>query len=141
MRKIPAVKSVMTPFPYSVDIEQNLAFARSFLEEHALGHLPVRNDEQLLGIISMHDLNLHLAGNRNEQDSRVGDIEIRNHFIVDLNERLDNVLQAMADDRLDAVLVTRQGKLAGIFTVTDVCRSYATCLRDLFSPTDGDAVA
>jgi acetoin utilization protein AcuB len=62
-------------------------------------------------------------------------------YIVDLNERLDVVLQNMADRHIGSALVTRQGKLAGVFTTTDVCRAFVEYLRDPFRPVDGDDAA
>ena len=51
---------------------------------------------------------------------------------VDPDEPLDGVLSAMGERHIDAVLVTREGRLAGIFTVTDACARFCEFLRAWF---------
>ncbi len=141
MRRIPAIKSVMTAFPYSVDINQTIEYAHQFLQKHELGHLPITNKNELMGVISKRDIRFHLLQQEHKNEKKVSDIPMAHKYIVDLNERLDHVLETMADKHLDAALVTRQGKLAGIFTLTDVCRSFARYLNKEYGPPNGDEAA
>ena len=131
----------MTAFPYSVDINQTISFAQQFLQQHELGHLPVTNKDELLGVISQRDIHFYLLQETGNKGKRVCDIPMGNKYIVDLNERLDHVLLTMADKRLDSALVTRHGRLVGIFTSTDVYRSFARYLDDQFRPPSGDEAA
>jgi CBS domain-containing protein len=141
MRRIPAIKSVMTAFPYSVDISETIQYAQDFLKQHELRHLPVTNQNELLGVISQRDINFFLLQDSGEKGKKVSDVPLDDKYVVDLNERLDYVLRTMADKRLDSALVTRHGRLVGIFTSTDVCRSYARYLGDQFGPPNGDEAA
>ena len=141
MRKIPAIKSVMTAFPYSVDVESTLEYAHDFLQQHEVGHLPLKHNGELVGVISLNVLRHHLTLQEQNNQLLLKDIPLGDAYIVDLNERLDRVLETMANKHLDAALVTRQQRLAGIFTSTDVCRSYAQHLREEFQPPSGDEVA
>ena len=144
MRHIPAIKSVMTPFPYSVDINASLFDARQFMDEHKIRHLPVTDEERLVGIISERDIRAYLGidfDSSKELQTRVHNVKLEKPYIVDLNERLDIVLQKLSDDHIDAVLVTRNGKLAGVFTMTDACRNFAEYLRDQFGPSGGNDAA
>ena len=134
MRKLPLVKSVMTPFPYSVDINTLLGDAHAYMHEHNIHHLPVTEGNKLVGILDEHEV----AGNR---DIRANEINLKKPYIFDLNARLDEVLSLMADRRVYTVLITRKQKLVGIFTVTDACRRFAEYLRDEYGPFGGDEVA
>jgi predicted transcriptional regulator len=131
----------MTTFPYSVDIDKTIQYAQDFLKQHKLGHLPVTNKDELLGVISQRDISVYLLQEHDASEKKVSNIPLGNNYIVDLNERLDQVLRTMADNRLDSALVTRHGRLVGIFTQTDVCRSYARYLDDQFGPPNGDEAA
>ena len=72
----------------------------------------------------------------------VADIYIADPYVVDLETPLDEVLLEMAARHVGSVLVTRHGKLAGVFTVTDACRVFGEDLRERFPPLpDGDIVA
>ena len=42
---------------------------------------------------------------------------------------LEDVLLHMADNNVECVLVTKDGRLAGIFTVVDACRAFSKELR------------
>jgi len=134
MKKLPLIKSVMTPFPYSVDINTLLGDAHEYMREHDIHHLPVTDGDRLAGILNEQEI---LAN----PGARAFEISLREPGVFDLNARLDDVLSRMADMRLDTVLVTRQKKLVGIFTVTDACRVFAEYLRDVFAPPGGDEAA
>jgi CBS domain-containing protein len=56
MKKIPAIKTVMTPFPYSVEQKANVEAALAIMDSHTIHHLPVTNDGELAGVISSRDI-------------------------------------------------------------------------------------
>lgn len=142
MRQIPAIKSVMTPFPYCVDVNDTVNYAYEFLNKHQLGHLPIKDGQELRGVVSKRDIHAFILGMEDvKEKKKVSELNIGNSHIVDLNERLDHVLETMAERHLDSALVTRNGKLAGIFTSTDVCNSFAGFLKDQFGPGGGDEAA
>jgi acetoin utilization protein AcuB len=141
MKRIPAIKAVMTPFPYSVDIDAPLTEALRFLRDHNIHHLPVTEKQQLAGVLSDRDIHLHLGSEKDAAKIRVRDVYMDHPCIVDLNERLDHVLRMMQERHVGAVLVTRNDRLAGVFTLTDVCRSYADLLQKEARPPSGDAAA
>lgn len=141
MKRIPAIKSLMTPFPYSVDIDTPLDHALAFLREHRIRHLPVMEQQALRGVLSLRDIRLHLGSLHDSATARVRDVHMDEPHVVDLNERLDRVLRTMEQRHLGAVLVTRNGRLAGVLTLTDVCRGYADLLQEQFRPTSGDDAA
>ncbi len=133
MKRLPSIKTVMTPFPYSVAADASVDEASEFMREHHIRHLPVTDDGQLVGVISDRDIKLMLGPDFAYPDSKtlkVRDAMVRDAYIVDLDSRLDIVLSHMADHHLGSVVITRKGRLAGMFTVTDACRSFAEFLRE-----------
>lgn len=144
MKHIPSIKAVMTPFPYSVDINAPLAEAQEFMRQRHIRHLPVTDGQKLVGVLTDRDIKLYLGPDfdyPNEQEALVKDVYLDNPYIVDLNERLDKVLKTMAEKHIGSVLVTRNGKLAGVFTSTDACQSFAEYLIDNFKPPGGNEAA
>jgi CBS domain-containing protein len=132
VERIPSIKSVMTPFPYSIDADASLREAHEMLLEHEIRHLPVKDGERLVGVITDRDLKRALdpgVGMPPENELLVRDVAVFDAYVVDLGERLDKVLERMAQEHIGCALVTRQGKLAGIFTNTDACRAFAEYLR------------
>jgi len=144
MKRIPPIKSVMTPFPYSVQADDLVTTAVQFMQEHDIHHLPVTEGHEIVGVVSERDIRL-VAGSDGETPSRselkVRDVCVADPYVVDLNEPIDNVLFVMAHKHIGSVLVTRKGRLAGVFTASDVCRSFGEFLREHFLPGGGGDAA
>lgn len=126
------IESVMTPFPYSIEADAHAGTALSMLNQMHIHHLPVREGEHVIGIVSDRDLmRAKLLGQDLSPTSnlRVADICARNVYIAEPDTPIVSVLRRMADENRDVVLVTRAGQLIGIFTFIDACRRYADLLR------------
>ena len=144
MKRIPQIKAVMTPFPHAIEHRLPLGQAAEQMREHKIRHLPVTKDGELAGLISERDIAIYTQGTKQGEGARevvVSDIAVSEVYVVDLTESLDNVLIHMSQHHIDCALVTKNGKLAGLFTVTDVCREFAGYLRHQFLPDDGNDAA
>jgi acetoin utilization protein AcuB len=144
MNHIPAIKAVMTAFPYSIDIVAPVSEALAYMDEHDMRHLPVTRDDQLMGVLTQRDIKLFLAQADTDRDLdsiSISEIHMDKPYVVDLEQRLDIVLLEMVDRHVNSALVTRHGRLAGVFTTTDACRTFAEHLREQFSPPGGDEAA
>lgn len=141
--RLPKLVHIMTPFPFAIEMRQPLAEARRLMNEHKFHHLPVVDDQKLVGVISDRDIKWALdplAPKRSAEGLLVEHVFRREPFIVDLHSPLEDVLQEMGEKHIGSALVTKNGKLAGIFTLTDVCRHFADLLRELAAEPE-DSVA
>jgi len=141
--RIPAVKWAMTPFPWFIHVDDRLARAKQVMQEQDIRHLPVTRGGELVGVVTQRDI--HLAESITPDPAQrealtVEDVSVLEPYVVDIGDRLDHVLLEMAKRRIGSALVTRQGRLAGIFTVTDACRAFGEFLRSMF-PEGPDEVA
>ena len=145
MKRIPAIKVFMTPFPYSIAADAPLQEAQAFIHAKKIRHLPITDDGQLIGMLTDRDIKLVLGPDfayPQPGDLTVREVMLPNAYAVDLNERSDTVLAHMAQHHLGSAMVTRKGALAGIFTVTDACRAFAELLREPYLPAgSGNLVA
>lgn len=134
VERIPPLKAVMTPFPHSIEVDRPLAEARALMVDEGFRHLPVTSGHDSVGILSDRDVRrllesrLGLAG---DEDLLVGDAMTEEPYTVDLNTPLDHALTVMAEEHIGCTLVTREGRLAGILTTSDVCRAFAEHLGRL----------
>lgn len=141
MDAIPQIRSVMTAFPYSIDAEASLTEAQVMMGEHNVRHLPVTDGDALVGVVSDRDL-------KNSLDPALGvpplrkvrEIMVSDAYVVGSHEPLDNVLLTMADRRIGCALVTKDERLAGIFTTTDATRLLGELYRSQ-RPAGGDDAA
>ncbi|HSG88730.1 MAG TPA: CBS domain-containing protein [Pseudomonadales bacterium] len=132
--RIPPLKAVMTPFPWAVAADAPLADARTLMQEHGVRHLPVVDDHRLVGVVTDRDLRRLLQsrlGLAAETELLVSDAMTIDVYHVDLDTPLDHALVVMARDHLGCTLVTREGRVAGILTSSDVCRLFAEHLGRL----------
>jgi len=143
MRNIPPVKSVMTAFPYWVDIEDLVSAAKDMMSEHDISHLPVKEKGELAGVIALHDIDkIHTYTPDNDiSQIKVREVCVLEPYVVTLDEPLDNVLVHMANHHIGSVLVTKNDRLAGVFTMHDACRGFAEDLRYQFRKTTGNDIA
>ncbi|MDJ0869477.1 MAG: CBS domain-containing protein [Myxococcota bacterium] len=140
--RVPAIAAVMTPFPYSVAAEDPVTAAEDLMKRHELRHLPVEDGGKLVGIVTQRDLALRINQALRPDEKRrirVRQLYVPDPFVVETTEPLDRVVRTMAERHLGSVLVTKNGRLAGIFTVTDACRVLADVLAARFRPDGGEA--
>jgi CBS domain-containing protein len=134
MNGMPSVGMVMTALPYSIDIGEDIGSARVLMDENGIRHLPVTSNGKIAGLITDRDIQAAaaLAGER-DSPLRVREVCHMPAYVAETSEELDTVLWEMADRQLSsAIVVDHRGKLAGIITVSDVCRLYAEALRGRF---------
>jgi len=146
MKKIPTIKSVMTAFPYWVEITESLEVTKNRMLEHDISHLPVKEKGELVGVVSVHDIEKvdHILGEDGKADLSqitVNEVCVLKPYMVDLNEPLDNVLVHMANFHIGSVIVLKNNRLAGVFTKHDACRHFAELLRYQFRVDAGNDIA
>jgi acetoin utilization protein AcuB len=137
MHDHPQIKSQMTAFPLSIDLQAPLLEARRVMLEHHVHHLPVTSRGELVGIVTDRDIKLILGPEfdyPNPRELRIEDAYMPEPYTVELDTPLADVVTTMAERHIGAALVTRHGKLAGIFTATDACRCLGELLRDAARP-------
>ena len=134
----------MTPFPYSIEPDATLREAREMMAVHTVRHLPVTNSHELVGIISHSDVMGAWAGKAGKKaldKLTVKDVYVSDAYVVELDEPLEKVLLTMADRHIGSAIVTRRGRLAGVFTSNDACRCFGEYLRENFPRPGGDDAA
>lgn len=143
MKKIPAIKSVMTAFPYWINVDDSVEVAKKMMSEHDISHLPVKEQGRIVGVVAIHDIDKMNSSEAqiDTANATVNDICVFDPYVVDLEEPLDNVLVHMANFHIGSALVLKNQRLAGVFTMHDACRCFADTLRYQFRPETGNDIA
>lgn len=139
MKLNPQVVAFMTPFPYSIDIDAPLVAAHRLMREHNFRHLPVTSQGDLVGILTDRDIKLILGpdfAGASEQELQVRDAYVERLCVVSASTPVATVARTMAENHIGSAIVTKNGKLVGIFTVTDACRALAQVLEPPQSDSD-----
>lgn len=142
MHKPPHLAAAMTPFPYSIERDAPLTEALALMQEHNVRHLPVTEGHAVVGVLADRDIRsaLHTQGG-GEGSLTVKDLYVDDPYIVSLDEPLDAVLLTMAERHIGSAVITKGGRLAGMFTSVDACRCFGGFLREHFPHPGGDEAA
>lgn len=133
MKRNPQVIAFMTPFPHSIDVDAPLEDAHKLMREHRFRHVPVMSGGEIVGILTDRDIKLVLGpdfGSPDERELRVRDAYVERPCVVPASTPVAKVARVMAQNRIGSAIVTKHGKLVGIFTVTDACRALAEIIGD-----------
>jgi acetoin utilization protein AcuB len=133
MKRNPQVIAFMTPFPHSIDVDAPLEDAHKLMRERRFRHLPVMSGGEIVGVLTDRDIKLVLGpdfGSPDERELRVCDAYVERPCVVPASTPVAKVARVMAQNRIGSAIVTKHGKLVGIFTVTDACRALAEIIGD-----------
>jgi acetoin utilization protein AcuB len=133
MKRNPQVIAFMTPFPHWIDVDAPLEDAHKLMREHRFRHLPVMSGGEIVGVLTDRDIKLVLGpdfGSPDERELRVRDAYVERPCVVPASTPVAKVARVMAQNRIGSAIVTKHGKLVGIFTVTDACRALAEIIGD-----------
>lgn len=135
MTRKPSLATAMTPFPLAVDAASNVSDADRLMRKHGIHHLPVTDGRTIIGLISAFDI-----AARVQHEMSVRDCYSPEPYLAEIETPFEQVLLDMATHHLEAVIVMRQGRLAGILTQQDVCRTFAAHLNAAYpAPPDDEA--
>lgn len=121
----PRLATFMTRHPHSIRVDETVHHAQKMMEKLSVRHLPVLSAGEIVGVVSDRDLRL-VRGDAHVV--KVEDVCVDEPVTVDVDTSVFVVAGIMAERRVGSVLVTEDGKLAGIFTTTDACRTLAAAL-------------
>jgi acetoin utilization protein AcuB len=126
------IESVMTPYPYSIEVDALAASAKALMTQFNIHRLPVTESGAVVGVVS--EWGIKKATEMGWDTSpggvaRVRDVFTRDVYTVAPEEPLINVLTIMAAKNIETVVIVRSGKLTGIFTSGDACKRYAELLK------------
>jgi acetoin utilization protein AcuB len=90
MDHIPSIGSVMSPFPRTVQLDASLLRARALMVEYEVRHLPVKDGDMLVGILTDRDLKRALdpdLGLPPKEELFVRDVAVRDAWAAELGAR------------------------------------------------------
>ena len=121
---LPRVREFMTAAPLCIEPESSLPRARRRMAELHAHHLPVTRGGELVGIVSVHDLDeLEIAaGQRIAAHCTVADAMKERPFTCGPDAHLHAVAAEMAVQQVDSAVIVdpaHPGHVLGVFTTTD----------------------
>jgi acetoin utilization protein AcuB len=117
------IADLMTRQPWTVQLDDSAAVARRMLAEREIHHLPVLDGDRVVGMVTERDLVLV-----QDHSATVADVVAPAHH-VSRETPLGEVLDLMTSHHYDAVVISEDGHVEGIFTTSDALRVLAELVR------------
>jgi len=115
------VKEIMTPGPACCAPDTRLEKVASLMLENDCGEIPVVDGTKLVGVVTDRDIAMRgFAHAKNPLDVPVKNIMTRDVLSVDEDTPLDVALESMEERRVRRLPVTRNGKVVGIVSQSDL---------------------
>ncbi len=118
--KAPTVASLMQSFPYFAEPNTSVAEIRELMSRHNIRHVPVKQKDSVMGIVSERDLRwmtspaitLPVA-----DEIPVHHVMTFNPYTVEIDEPLTNVISEMTERKIGAAIVLSSGKLVTLHSL------------------------
>lgn len=131
-KEIPTVQKFMSYDPVSLDADKAIVDAENLMRDNGIRHLPIVEDGQVVGILSDRDIKLAKSIVQAADAIQVRHICQSDVYSVEPSTPLDVVVDTMADHQYGSAVVVQNGKLVGIFTTVDACRTLAEITRQRY---------
>ena len=137
---MPAVSSLMRPFPYFAAPETSVAQVIKLMNEHQIRHLPIKQGDRIVGIVSERDL--RWLGNPKldlpiTYEIPVCQVMTYDPYLVEIDTPLAVVIDEMTEQKIGAAIIVHSNKLAGIITTIDLCQALSELLKDEYTCMSG----
>lgn len=132
-KQIPTISKYMTPIPMTVATTTPLTEAIELMNAKRIRHIPVTKNEKIVGLISDRDMKsvMTFSGAQPEK-ILVGDVCNDDIYKTKPETPISEVAREMAAMKYGSALVMDNGKLVGIFTVTDACMALSDICEQRF---------
>ena len=116
------VHTIMTRNPVSINAKDSLADAVRIIASKKLHHLPVIDNDQLVGLISSYEISEHLGRVTDPENVKIEDVMQKRIVNIESTDKVGTAAELLLDRRFHALPVVDDGKLVGIITSYDVLR-------------------
>lgn len=132
------VQDVMQTRLYTVTPATTLPDALRLISQRGVRHLPVVDDEGLVGILSDRDLKRAMASSATSLERhelnylldrvRVGELMTKGVITIGRQSPIEEAACLMVQEKIGALPVTEEGRLIGLVTETDVLRLFVRAM-------------
>jgi len=127
------ISALMVPNPITITEKASISQAIELMKVNSIRHLPVVSKENLLkGFVTLADLKQGLIPSM-VGDLGLQDLMIRNPITVDPDDDVEIAAQLIYKHKIGGMPVTKQGRVVGIITETDILRAFIDMMGILSS--------
>ena len=121
------LRDIMTVDPLAIRVDASASEAADILDDAAVRHLPVLRGDEVVGMLSTHDLARYRAVP--DPALRVSDLLTADVIFLGPDRPVEDAIDAMLRYRINAIPVVDGGSLVGIVTTHDLLELLKSVLR------------
>lgn len=123
--KASTASDIMTENVEVLRPDDSLLTAAERFAQHDVGALPVCDEqERVRGIVTDRDIVVHgIAQGKDPRKTTVGEIVTPNPVTVNPDERVERIIDIMAEKQIRRIPVVEDGKLVGMISQADIAQS------------------
>ena len=133
------VKNWMNKNVITISPDAGLRDAIEIMHHHSIRHLPVLDNEEMLGFVTESNLRQYLLTDM-INDLTMADVMIINPITIDPNASVDSAARLIYQYKIGGLPVLEKRRLAGIITITDILGAFIELLGLLEESTRLDIV-
>lgn len=120
MGEVMLVKDCMCKDIIVVDIDTDIYEISKIMKEYDIGFVPVNKDNKIVGVLTDRDIITRIVANK---DDKITGYLTDNLISIDENSEFVKALDLMSKRKTKRLLVTKDNKLTGILSLSDLLKS------------------
>jgi len=121
------VESWMVKDVVTIGSKAGIKDAIMVMKKHSVRHLPVVDNNTLVGLVTLGDLKQAIIASMIEQ-LKVSDVMIREPFTITRDTALEKAARIIYEKRIGCLPVVEDKKIVGILTVNDILKAFIDML-------------
>ena len=113
------IKEIMTYKIISSNINNSIKDISLLMKENNIGFIPIKDNDNYIGVITDRDICLALPTINNINDS-IKSYITNNIIYIDVNSDIDNALKTMGSNKVKRLLVKEKDNIVGILSLSDI---------------------
>ena len=103
----------------SSNVDSTIKDISLLMKENNLGFIPIKKEDEFIGVITDRDICLALPTINNINDS-IKSYITNNIIYIDINSDIDNALKTMSSNKVKRLLVKEKDNIVGILSLSDI---------------------
>jgi acetoin utilization protein AcuB len=133
------VESWMIKDVVTIGCNAGIRDALMVMKKHSVRHLPVVENGDLIGIVTLGDLKQAILASMMEQ-LKVNDVMVRDPFTITRDTSLEQAARIIYEKRIGCLPVVEDRSLVGILTVNDILKAFIDIMGVLKSGSRIDVI-
>lgn len=134
------IRDIMTYKIISADIDSSFKEVSALMKKDNIGFVPIKRDNDYVGVITDRDICLSLSTINNINDS-IKSYITNNIIFVDINSDINSALSIMSKNKVKRLLVKEKDNIVGILSLSDILnytnnKNIITTYKTIFYITD-----